>query len=124
MSILEDFKKLANEQRKSAQVLLESVEISTDPKKQIATVVGLVTANMYEALADISEYLKGAERLDDILNTRKQIAEQNHALRLAAARGDWDEYDRITLNFQRDANDAAGVRENVTGRSSTGGNAA
>jgi hypothetical protein len=85
----------ASDQRAAAAVMLESVDLGTEPKKQVTAIVGFCTANVLDALADVLDYLRESPGLDAKMAERRKIMERNDAIRRAAAKGDWAEFDRL-----------------------------
>lgn len=93
------FRQRADELHDAGTLLLESDGFAVDPEKQVQATVGLVSAKMYSGLADLVEYLRMGDKIDEKAQQRKEMMERMAALRLAAAHaqesGNWDEYDRL-----------------------------
>jgi len=94
-----DFERRAEEQLKAAIAIYESVDFNTNPKKQATFVVGKTTANLFAMLAELTAYLKATDEMDEMTIRRKEIMERNNAIRIAAAAGKWDEFDRLVAEF-------------------------
>ncbi|KKN09810.1 hypothetical protein LCGC14_1042830 [marine sediment metagenome] len=92
--LAQDFERRAEEQLKAAIGIYESVDFNTNPKKQATFVVGKTTANLFSMLAELAAYLQAT---DEMTIRRKEIMEQNNAIRIAAA--EWDEFDRLVAGF-------------------------
>jgi hypothetical protein len=54
-----------------------------------------VVPELLMTLADMLDVLENQETLDGTLGRLQKIAKRNNAVRLAAAKGDWDAIDRI-----------------------------
>ena len=96
MNLSTDFRERAEQQRAAATVVLESTEFDRNPRKQAAAIVGQVNATVFDALADMVDYLRNCEKIDDVAARRRAILERNDAIRRAAAVGNWDEFDKLT----------------------------
>lgn len=94
--LAEDFRARAKAQREAANTLLGAADLKSNAEKQIAATVGQVNATLLEALADVLDYQKAADRLSPLAARRQTILEKNNAVRIAAARGQWEEFDRLT----------------------------
>jgi hypothetical protein len=95
MSLADEFRTRAKEHRDAANSLIDASAILTD-RNHVAATVGHVTAQLYTALADMEDYHHRAEEVESATARRRAILERNDAIRKAAARGDWDEFDRLT----------------------------
>lgn len=62
-------------------------------------IAGAVTANVFDALADQSEYLSAKGSLKTTVPKLKKTQEFNAKLRILAAKGDWDEFDAHVSNY-------------------------
>ena len=96
-TLSESFRQHAVEQRKASNVLMEANptlgQISTE--KLVASIVGQVNANALETMADALDYLQKTAGSDGLLDRRRKILERNDAIRTAAAKGDWNEFDKL-----------------------------
>jgi hypothetical protein len=106
MSLADDFRRRAKEQRDAATLLLGSDTLFSDEKKQIAVIVGQVTANLYDGLADMVSYLRAASDKDGIQDLRRRHAQFNDAVRKASAAGDWDQFERLIKSLDPGAESA------------------
>lgn len=106
--LIAEFRNRARQQREAANVLLAGSEILTDPKKQVAATVGHVASHLFDALADLVEYQQADLEGDTMASRRRAILERNNAIRKAAARGDWNEFDRLTGITPGDSADSGG----------------
>lgn len=102
MSAMADkLRQMAAEQRAASAPLLDQDKFDKDPKMQALFIIGQVSGNVFEAVAD-------AVQVHDILHPpqetpmqtlRRRALEKAEALRKAAAHGnktgDWHEFDRL-----------------------------
>lgn len=98
-SLGDDFRKRSDEQHAAAMKLLESPSFGVDAKEQAVFVVGKVTANVFEALGEVVDYLRGTASLDAAAKKRAEIMERNDAIRNAAVAREWTEFDRLVAEF-------------------------
>lgn len=96
IALADHFRAKAKLQRDAANTLLGAGDFDTSAEKQVAATVGQVNANTLEALADLIEYQHATESGGSLAAKRRAILERNDAIRRAAARGQWDEFDRLT----------------------------
>lgn len=71
--------------------LLDATDLATNPQKQIKVLAALNEAATLDAVADLAEWL---ERILPGSRIRERMS-FNDRIRIAAAKGDWDEFDRI-----------------------------
>jgi hypothetical protein len=95
MTLADDFRSRAEEQRESAHSLLGAVDIETSASKRITAVVGFVNASTLEALADLADYLRQGVQLTRLSDRQRKALEKNDAIRIAAATGDWNRFDEL-----------------------------
>ena len=105
MSLPDEFRALAKEQKEVANALIAEgvlVKPSADPNEPddytmlIAAIAGQVNATLYNALADMADHLRRVEQVnanDARLQARLKLNDQ---IRIAAAKGNWDEFDKLT----------------------------
>ena len=106
MSLVADnLRSEAKGQREAAAVLLNSDDLNTDRKKQIAATVALTSANVFNALADLMDFLRVSASSDPLMAKRQQFIERSDAIRKAAAdalaTGNWGAFDRLTGTGER-----------------------
>ena len=117
MSTLSDkFRSLAKTNVEGSNQALEADDFGVSPKKQALAIIGQINATIYNALADTLDEKRAPATGESSL---AQTIAWNHALRLAAARGDNDEFDRLTATLQQRANAAAGIDPGSTVGSGT-----
>jgi hypothetical protein len=95
MTLPETYRQRAKEQRDAANGLIDEPDILSNATKLISAIVGHVNASVMESLADVMDYQRGAAGVDSATAKRHAIIQRNEAIRLAAARGDWSEFDRL-----------------------------
>lgn len=115
------YRGIAAESQEAAATLLAATSLT--PKNQIIAVAGLVKSDLYHALADVVEemevlVLTGADGDTESQLLLKQRQKNAHDIRMAAAKGDWDEYDRIAKRISDQYLDRG---NEITGGSTTGG---
>lgn len=90
-------------QEEAAKTLFESSKFDLEPKTQALAIVAKTTANVLHILADIVDYLRASEDMDEDAKRREAYMERNNAIRNAAtlgsASGDWSEFDRLVKEF-------------------------
>jgi len=91
----DEFRRRAKDQREAANTILAAADLQTSAEKQITATVGHVNANLLDALADLVDYDQAKNGADRLAVRRLTILERNDAIRTAAARGDWAEFDRL-----------------------------
>lgn len=101
------FTSKAAEYRNQSAMLMDADDLDTNTTKQIAATVGLVSANMFEGLAMLAAMM-GAPAPDPAMERRRAILERNDAIRTAAARGDWDEFDKLVSGNGASGGDGEG----------------
>ena len=62
-------------------------------------VSGSVTANVFDALADLTDYLNAKGSLKPMIDKLKENREFNNAIRVASANGDWRAFDAYVNNY-------------------------
>jgi hypothetical protein len=92
----ESLRARAKQLREAANTLLGAEDYATNHEKQCAAIVGQVTANVQESLADLADYLRSTDAVDLATQRRRAILEKNDAIRRAAASSNWAEFDRLT----------------------------
>lgn len=93
------FRAKSREAKSGADTLVGTPEFATDPKTQMLATVGYVRAMVLNDLADMVDYLRGSKGVDVAAERRKAIMERNDAIRRAAAKRDWTEFDRLVESF-------------------------
>lgn len=94
-AISDDFRARAKQQAEASIALFDSADFDAKPKTQALAIIGQVNATLYTALADMADYLRtsaGADRLSARTGT---LLKRNDAIRQAAAKGDWVEFDKL-----------------------------
>jgi len=107
MGLSADFRRKAAEQRE-ATAPLYTTEKLVDPKNRIVVTVGQCNSTMYDALADVVDYLDGQQKLSKLAETLKQRMELTHAIRTAAATQDWDKFAELVAGLAGGGADAGG----------------
>jgi S-adenosylmethionine synthetase len=102
----QDLRERAKSLRASSKELLENPALQTDAEMQITLTVAQVTQYLYDALADMTEYLDGKSHIDRMMATRKRIADLNHRIRTA-----------------KDVHELDGILAGITGSGGNGGGA-
>ena len=113
MSLVSDnLRAEAKGQREAAAVLLNSDDLNTDRKKQIAATVALTSANVFVALADLMDVLRMSRTSDPVMLKRQQLIDKNDAIRKAAAdafaSGNWGNFDKLTGTSEKPESGVAG----------------
>ncbi len=108
------FRAKSREARAGADTLVGTPEFATDPKTQMLATVGYVRAVVLSDLADLVDYLRGAKGVDTAAERRKAIMERNDAIRKAAARRDWTEFDRLVESFGGSGGSSGGQEGGIT----------
>lgn len=89
----DDFRQRAKTNAEGSNTLLAAEDFDTSPKKQALAIIGQVNATIYSALADMMDLGTGRHSaLADSVSSRLAL---NSALRTAAAKGEWDEFNRL-----------------------------
>jgi len=90
------FRNQAAELTAAANSLLTATDLSENPQKQIAAVIGKTNATTLLALADVAEYLS-RDSVDGTTSDERRRAKSFDGVRRAAANAiatdDWDEFD-------------------------------
>ncbi len=96
----------AAEFRKTANDLLtpeQAAKLLDKPELLVAAITGHVSANVFEALADVEDSRNALEVIDEKMARRQKVLSKAAAIRQAAARatstGNWDEYDKLTASI-------------------------
>lgn len=89
-------------------VVIDSMP-SSNTINLVTAVTGFVTANVYEAMADLEEYLITQGALRTVSDKLRESSQLNAALRNSAASGDWTEFDRLTANVVRGTSGTTGT---------------
>ena len=85
---------------KAALSLLASKITSSADLVRTATVVGgTASANIKEALADFYDYYSVTAGRNERISRREEVLNRNHAMRAAAARGDWEAFDNLAAGM-------------------------
>lgn len=84
-----------NTLREELQRLAESLPDDKKTVRLVTAITGAVTANVYDALADMADYFRASGALRRVSDRLKEHSRIQHALRMAAAKGNWDEFFRI-----------------------------
>ncbi len=97
MSLADDFRARAKEQAESSAAIfaLPDVDFDASPKKQALFIVGQVNATVLKSLADAMDYLSKTTGSTSLTQRIMSRLASNDALRTAAARGDWDAFDKL-----------------------------
>ncbi len=109
MSLADDYRERAKAQRELANKLVLEPDVLKNATKFVASIVGQVNATVLEGLADTMDYLKASSAQDKVLGQRQILMQRMNAARLAAARGDWDEFDRLASGSADAPGKAAGT---------------
>lgn len=100
MTLGEDFRSRAKQMRADGETLLGSELFGSDPKVRLKAAIGFVSAVVLETAADLCDYLRSAQAIDAGVEQRIRIFKRMSAVRMAAAKGDWDEFDRLAAGFE------------------------
>lgn len=106
----ETFRRRSKEQSESSLALFAEADFDTNAKKQAMFVIGQVNATMLDALADVLDngtLLGKSAAASALFERRRKVLERNDAIRLAAAKGEWDEFDRLAAGRDSSGDDAA-----------------
>lgn len=102
MSLADSFRSRAKQQRDLANELIttqplirQDADGKFDAQNLVTAIVGHLNATILETNADAMDYLRVTTGEDSLISRRKRIMERNDAIRTAAARGDWEEFDRL-----------------------------
>lgn len=106
MSLADDFRQKSQASLDVSNAILESqlfqLEENTVLKQAVFAIIGQIKGITLSALADmidhdpLSAIAEKDTKMDARLAILKKHAELNNAIRIAAAKGNWDEFDRIT----------------------------
>lgn len=93
MGVISDkLRSRSGELNASLQQILDTKLVDTN---LVRAVKCAVLPELLNSLADMLDVLENQETLDGTLGRLQKIAKRNQAVRLAAAKGDWDAIDRI-----------------------------
>lgn len=81
--------------RTRLEAISSSLTISNKARQQAQTVALMVIGNMSIMLADQADYLMQSGAMKTATDRLRRNRERNEKMRLAAARGDWSEHDRL-----------------------------
>ena len=99
----ESLRERSKVQEDAVKVLFDSEKFAQDPKIQAMAVVAKTTANFLYVAADIVDYLRTSETMDEATTRRETYLERANAIRHAAvagfADGNYSEFDRLTKDF-------------------------
>lgn len=82
----------AQESRTGAESLSKKL---SNVSSRALYVIGHVTANILDALADIEEFKAKSSGQSQVQTRRQQVLERMRAIRNAAAGDNWDEFDKL-----------------------------
>ena len=104
MSLAEEFRQRAKEQIGGSSALFEADDFERSAKKQALAVIGQVNATVLEGLADVVDLLDtiatlGGSGSSPANERRVKLLKVNDAIRKAAAKRDWNEFDRLTAEL-------------------------
>jgi len=94
----DEFRAKAKEQVAASAAMFEAEDFDASAKKQALAVIGQVNATVYSALADAMDYVRLSVGSESSLARTAAFLRRNHAIRKAAARGDWNEFDRLVAD--------------------------
>ncbi|MCH7925663.1 MAG: hypothetical protein IIC51_09030 [Planctomycetes bacterium] len=81
--------------RADVQRIIDSIESGTAEKRLITAIVGIVTANIKEDLADMADYFVASGALKRVSDKLRENRQLNHDLRMAVATGDDDAWNDV-----------------------------
>lgn len=87
----DEFRQKSKDQATASAALFEEADFGDNAKKQALAVIGQVNSTIYSALADMMDSGRHSA-LADSLESRLKF---NAAVRMAAANGDSNEFDRL-----------------------------
>lgn len=81
---------------KAALIQLADEHGGSKERTQMMTVItGAVTANIFDVLADLTDYLTVKGSMKTAVDKLKKHREFNEAIRMAGASGDWSKFDEL-----------------------------
>lgn len=97
MSLSDKWREKAASNTEGSNALFDEADFATNPKKQVLATIGQVNATIYSALADLLDDLsvQRSAGADAVTEKRRAMLRRTNDIRTAAARGDWDEFDRL-----------------------------
>ncbi len=97
MSLADDFRARAKDQAEASAAIfaLPDADFAASPKKQALAIIGQVNATTLRTVADAMDYLSRTIGSDSVTARLAAKLAENNAIRSAAAKGDWDEFNRI-----------------------------
>ena len=104
------FRRRSQEQAASSAALFDEEDFDENPKKQALAIIGQVNATVLDAFADVldnSTLLGKSAAASALFERRKKVLERNDAIRMAAAKGEWDEFDRLAAGGEPSGDDAS-----------------
>ena len=96
MTLPDDFRARAKIQRDLANQLLTETDVLTNPTKLVSSIVGQINATVLETQADMMDFMRLTAAQDAAIGQRSALIAKMNSARMAAARGDWDEFDRLS----------------------------
>lgn len=98
--IADDFRARSKANAEASETLMKANDFG--PSKPIpfaSAIIGQVNATIYLALADMMDFTRLSTGLDATSQRRMKILEINNAIRVAAAKGDWDGFDKLSAGL-------------------------
>ena len=86
----------------------------------VVTLTAYTNAMAFQILDELLTSMNAGRVVDGIGERRRKILERNDAIRVAAARGNWNEFDRLTGIVPRPGEDGGGG-DRATGRNAESG---
>ena len=101
MSLSDKFRQKASDQSAASLQMFEAEDFERSAKKQALAVIGQVNATLLDGLADVVDHLTllAASGGGQANEKRLTILRTNDAIRRAAAKGDWSEFDRLSAEL-------------------------
>lgn len=106
----EDFRSRAATQAEASAALFNEPDFQTNAKKQALAIIGQVNSTIYGGLADMLDTLPKAMGSESMLARRLESLRRNDAIRKAAAKGEWSEFDKLVagLDTSGESTDGSG----------------
>ena len=98
MSLSGNYRAKAAEQREAVAPLFTTEKL-VDPKNRVMVTVGQCNATIFDALADVVDFIDGKQKLARMNDMMKAKMELSNALRTAATAGDWDKFSELVAGL-------------------------
>lgn len=122
MTLADELRNLSKEFQSGADSLFKLDDAEFTPKAQAYAIIGAVKAGVYAMGARLADQV--LDPSSTAMGKMAKMIRDNNALRMAAAGGKIDDYDRVVASIVGNALDAAGVPGASGGNGNQGGNGA